>query len=90
MQAPHFLVGSLKISECNIKEALQTLHGTHALMKNLYWNLEEKYSMEDMEKFQKVMTSIKSNFLHFLFDRDIFLELVEFLYASSLKDEEDV
>ena len=48
---PHFISESLKMSECKIKEALHTLHGTHALMKNLCWKLEEKYSMEDMEKF---------------------------------------
>ena len=69
------------MSECKIKEALHTLHGTHALMTNHCWKLEDKYSMEDMEKFQKSMTSIKGNFLHFLSDRDSFLELVDFLYG---------
>ena len=44
--------------------------------------------MEDMEKFQKAMTNIKGNFLHLISDRDILLELVEFLYGEPLKDEE--
>ena len=87
-QPPHFLSGSLKMSERNIKEALNTLHGTHSLMKYLCWKLEEKYSMEDMEKFLKFMKSTKGNFLQLLYDRDSLLDLVEFLHESSLKDEE--
>ena len=46
LQEPHLLAGSLKMSDCNVKQFLHTLHGTHALMMNVYWNLEEKYSME--------------------------------------------
>ena len=83
----HFLAGSLKMSECKIKEVLHTLHGTHTLMPNICWKLEEKTSMEDMEKFQKAMTSIKGNFIHLLSNRDSLLELVEFLHGACLKDE---
>ena len=50
----HFLAGSLKMSECNIKEALHILHGTYALMKNICWKLEEKYSMEDMGEILEI------------------------------------
>ena len=58
-------------------------------MENISWKLDEKYSMEYIEKFQKAAIRIKGNFLHFLSDRDIFLELVEFLYGASFKDEEE-
>ena len=75
------------MSECKIKEVLHTLHGTHVLMKNLCWKLEEKSSMEDMDKFQKAMTNTKGNFLQLLFDNDNLLELVELLYGASLKDD---
>ena len=44
--------------------------------------------MEDKEKFQKAMTSIKGNFLLLLSDRDNSLKIVEFLYGAYLKDEE--
>ena len=57
-------------------------------MTYLCWNLEDKYSIKDMNKFQKSMTSTKGNFLQLLFDRDSFLELVELLHGSYLKDEE--
>ena len=87
--APHFLSWSLNMSERKVKEALHTLHGTHSLMIDLCWNLEERYSMEDMEKFQKAMTSTKGNFLQLLSDRDSLLELVELLHEASLKDEEE-
>ena len=46
--------------------------------------------MEDMEKFQKAMTSIKGNFIHFLCDKDNLLELVDLFHGASLKDEEDI
>ena len=77
------------MSECKIKEALHTLRETHAFMTNICWKLEEKYSMEDMEKFQKARTRIKGNFLHFLSDRESLLELVELFHGASLKDELD-
>ena len=51
LQEPHFLAGSLKMSECRIKEALKNLHRTSALMKNTCWKLEEKSSIEYMENF---------------------------------------
>ena len=78
------------MSECKIKEALHTLHRTSALMTNLCWNLEEKHSIEDMEKFQKAMIITKGNFLQLFSDRDSRLELVELLYGASLKDEEEI
>ena len=34
----HFLAWPLKMSEFKIKEALHTLHVTHALMTNFCWN----------------------------------------------------
>ena len=77
------------MSECRIKEALQTLHRTSTMMKNIHWNLEEKYSIEDMEKFQKAMKSTKGNFLQLLSYRDSLLELVELLHGASLEDEEE-
>ena len=43
--------------------------------------------MEDLEKFQKAMTSTKGNFLQLFSDRDSLLELVELLYGASLTDE---
>ena len=46
--------------------------------------------MENMEKFQKAMASIKGNFLHLLSDRDSLLELVEMFHGASLKDEEEI
>ena len=76
------------MSECRTIEALHNLHRTSALMKNTCWKLEEKYSIKDMDKFQKSMTSTKGNFLQFLSDRYSLLEIVELLYAESLKDEE--
>ena len=54
-------------------------------MKNIYWKYEEKYSIEDMEKFQKAMKSTKGNFLQFLSNRDSLLDLVELLHGESLK-----
>ena len=78
------------MSECRIKEALHTLHRKSALMTNIYWKLEEKYSIEYMGKFQKSMTSTKGNFLQLLSDRDGLLEPVELLYGESLKDEEEI
>ena len=77
------------MSEINIKESLHTLHGTHSLMTYLCWNLEEKYSIKDMNKFQKSMTSTKGNFIQFLYDRDRFVEIVELFHGESFKDEED-
>ena len=35
MQEPHFLAVSLKMDEKNIQEALETLHGTHALVSKI-------------------------------------------------------
>ena len=87
---PHFISRSLNMNECKIKEALHTLHGTHALMTNLCWKLAGTSSMEDIEKFQKAMTSTKGNFLRLLYDRDSLLELVELFHGASLKDEEDI
>ena len=43
--------------------------------------------MEDLEKFQKAVTSTKGNFLQLLYDRDNFLDVVELLHGESLKDE---
>ena len=40
--------------------------------------------MEDMEKFQKTMTSIEGNFIHFLYDRDSLLEIIELLHGECL------
>ena len=63
LQEPHFLVGSLKTSKCRITESIHTLHRTSALMENICWNLEENCSIEDMEKFQKAVTSTKGSFM---------------------------
>ena len=59
-------------------------------MENISWRLDEKYSMEYIEKFQKAAIRIKGNFLHFLSNRDGLLELFELLYRESFKDEEDI
>ena len=59
-------------------------------MKNICWKLEEKYSIEDMEKFQKAMTSTKGNFMQFISDRDNLFELDDVWNGASLKDEEDI
>ena len=63
LQEAHFITGSLETSECKIKESLHTLHRTSTFMASLCWNLEDKYSIEDMEKFQKAMTRTNGNFL---------------------------
>ena len=59
-------------------------------MTNLYWIVEDKSSIADMEKFHKALTSTKGNFLQFLSDRDSLLELVELFYRESLKDEDKI
>ena len=82
----HFILGSLKMSDCKIKDSLHTLHGTHALMKNICWKLEEKYSMEDMEKFQKAMISTRGNFMQLLSDRYDFLDLLDMYHGASLRN----
>ena len=45
--------------------------------------------MEDMDKFQKSITSTKGNFLQLISDKDSFLELVDLLHGESLNDEEE-
>ena len=59
-------------------------------MTNIYWNLEEKSYIKDMDKFQKAMPSTKCNFLQLLFDRDSLREIVELLYGEYLNDEEEI
>ena len=49
------------MDENKIQEALNTLHGTHALVLKICWSMEEKYSMDDVEKIQKAISNIKGN-----------------------------
>ena len=49
-QEPVFLEGSLRMNEKKIQEVVKTLHGTHALVSKICWSMEDKYSMEDIEK----------------------------------------
>ena len=48
--------------------------------------MEEKSSMEDMEKIQKSISNTKGNILSFHSDRDYLLELIEMYHGMTLKD----
>ena len=51
MQEPHFLVGSLRMGEKKIQEAMNTIHGMHDLLAkyvgawriNILWRTRRKY-----------------------------------------------
>ena len=58
---PVFIEGSLRMDHNNIQDSLNTLHGTHALVSKICWSMEEKYSMEDIEKIEKAISNIKGN-----------------------------
>ena len=49
-QEPVFLEGSLRMVENKIQETLNNLHGTHDFVSKICWSMEDKYSMEDIEK----------------------------------------
>ena len=71
------------------QEALNTLHGTHALALKICWSMDEKYSMEDIEKIHKEISDIKGNILNFLSDRDYLIEIVGLYHGLTLKNVED-
>ena len=77
------------MDEKKIQEALNTLHGTHALVSKICWSMEEKYSMEDIEKIQKAISDIKGNILNLLSGRDYLIELVHLYCGLTLKKVED-
>ena len=65
LQEPHLLVGSLKMDEQKIQEAIKILHETHDSMSNMCWEpalMEDQSSFEAMETIQKAMSTIKGNF----------------------------
>ena len=51
------------MDESKIQEALKTLHGTHALVSKICWSMEDKYSIEDIEKIQNKYPMLKVIFL---------------------------
>ena len=88
-QEPIFLEGSLSMDENKIQEALNILHGTHDLVSKKFWSMEEKYSMEDIEKIQKAISNIKGNFFNVLSNRDYLIELVHLYHGLTLNNVED-
>ena len=70
------------MSEMDIHEALIILHDTKALVSDYFWkisSLEEPSFLEDMEKIQRAMCTIEGNFMSLVFDRNILVELNEWL-----------
>ena len=77
------------MDEKKIQEALNTLHGRHDLVSKNCWSMEDKYSMEDIEKIQKEIFDIKGNLLNLISDRDYLIELVGLYHGLNLKNVED-
>ena len=50
--------------------------------------MEEPSFLEDMEKIQREMCNIKGYFMYFIFYREKFIELIEWLHESCLKNNE--
>ena len=49
--------------------------------------LEEESSISDLEEIQKVVTIMKDNYLHILFDRDHLINLIE-MYRCAIEEDE--
>ena len=77
------------MDENKIQEALNTLHGTHALVSKICWRMEEKYSLEDIEKIQKEISDIKGNILKLISERDYLIDIVGLYHGLTLKNVED-
>ena len=84
-----FFERSLRMDEKKIQEAINTLHRTHYLVSKKIWRMEEKYSMEDIEKIQKAISNIKGKFLNVLSNRDYLIELVRLYHGLTLNNVED-
>ena len=81
------------MSEMDIHEALSIVHDTKALVSYSFWkisSLEEPTFLEDMEKIQRAMCNIKSNFMSLLFGRNNLVELNEWLHEAYLNNNEDI
>ena len=79
------------MNENKIQESLIILHDTQELVSNSCWkfsSVEEPSFLEDMEKIQRAMCKIKSNFMYLIFDRKIVIDLSEWLHESYLKNSE--
>ena len=50
--------------------------------------MEDPFFIEDIEKIQRAMCNIKGNFMSLIFDRKNFIELIEWLHESYLKNNE--
>ena len=77
----------------DIHEALIILHDTKSLVSNSCWkisSLEDPSFLEDMEKIQRAMCTIKGNFMSLLFDRNNLFEINECLHEEYLKNNEDI
>ena len=77
------------MDEKNIQEALKTLHGTHDLVSKIYWSMEEKYSMENMEKIHREMLDTKGNFFNLLSNIDYLIDIISLYHGITLKDENE-
>ena len=71
--------------EKKIQETLNNLHGTHDFVSKKFWNMEDKYSMEDIEKIQRGISNIKCSFLKFLYDRCYLINLVGLYHGINSK-----
>ena len=76
------------MDEKKIQEALKTLHATHALVSKICWSIEEKYSMEDIEKIQKAIFDIKGNLLNFLSYRYYLIKIIGLYHGLTFKNVE--
>ena len=91
LQEPHLLVGSLKMVEQRVQEALKILHDTHASVSKMCWEaalMEDQSSFEAMENLQKAMSTIKINFSQLLSDKNYMFKVVDLLWEASLHNEE--
>ena len=78
--------------EIDIHEDLIIFHDTKELISNYFWkfsSLEEPSFLEDMEKIQRAMCTIKGNFMALIFDRNNLVEINEWLHEAYLNNNED-
>ena len=85
-QEPFLLEGSLRMDENKIQEALNTLHVTHDFVSKICWSMEEKHSMDSIEKIQKEISDIKGNILNLIYNRDYLIDIVGFYHGITLNN----